>query len=146
MKTRKKIALVAASELYNNFLNIYVTQYDKLSMYQNKKILNRPENLTFDLYLDEDEDGSPPMPPLEIDEGVKEGKGLKTLTRNKLLTRLPVLLAIIKAENSSYKIKNEIRQIVHLLYQNNKITKKIKTTSSSCYNNGKQQTCNNHRT
>ena len=31
---------------------------------------------------------------LEIDENeVKEGKGLKVLTPNKLLTRLPILLA-----------------------------------------------------
>ena len=34
------------------------------------------------------------MPPLEGDEGkVKEGKRLKILTPNKLLTRLPILLA-----------------------------------------------------
>ena len=33
------------------------------------------------------------MPPLKGDEEVKEGKGLKILTPNKLLTRLPVLLA-----------------------------------------------------
>ena len=31
------------------------------------------------------------MPPLEDDEKVKEGKGLKLLTPNKLLTRLPIL-------------------------------------------------------
>ena len=34
------------------------------------------------------------MPPLERDEEkLKEGKGLKILTPNKLLTRLPILLA-----------------------------------------------------
>ena len=50
------------------------------------------------------------MPPLEGDEEeVKEGKGLKILTGNKLLPRLPVLLAQIKAGNNSYKLKNEIR-------------------------------------
>ena len=65
------------------------------------------------------------MPPLEGDEEVKEGKGLKILTPNKLLTRLPVLLAQIKARNNSYKLKNEIRQILYLLYQQNKITKKV---------------------
>ena len=43
----------------------------------------------------------PPMPPLEKDqEEVKEGKGLKILTPNKLLTRLPILLAQIKAGNN----------------------------------------------
>ena len=39
------------------------------------------------------------MPPLEDDEEVKEGKGLKNLTR------LPMLLAQIKAENNSDKLK-----------------------------------------
>ena len=64
------------------------------------------------------------MPPLEDDGEVKEGKGLKILTANKLLTRRPVLLAKIKAGNNSYKLNNEIRQILYLLYQHNKITKK----------------------
>ena len=42
--------------------------------------------------------------PLEGDEEeVKEGKGLKNLTPNKLLTRLPILLTQIKAGNNSYK-------------------------------------------
>ena len=65
------------------------------------------------------------MSPLEGDEEVKEGKGLKILTPNKLLTRLPILLAQIIARNNSYKIKNEIRQMLYLLYQHNKITKKV---------------------
>ena len=38
------------------------------------------------------------MPPVEGDEKVKEGKGLKILTPNKVLIRLPVLLAQIKAK------------------------------------------------
>ena len=64
------------------------------------------------------------MPPLEGDEEeVQQEKGLKILTSNKLLTRLPILLAQIKAGNNSCKLKNEIRQILSLLYQHNKITK-----------------------
>ena len=44
------------------------------------------------------------MPPLESDEEeVKEGKGLKILTPNKLLTRLPISLVQVKAGNNSYK-------------------------------------------
>ena len=65
------------------------------------------------------------IPPLEGDEEVKERKELKILTPNKLFTRLPVLLAKIKAGNNSYKLKDEIRQILYLLYQHNKITKKV---------------------
>ena len=65
------------------------------------------------------------MPPLEVDEEKEEGKGFKILTPNKLLTRLPTLLAQIKAGNNSYTLKNEIKQILYLLYQHNKITKKV---------------------
>ena len=65
------------------------------------------------------------IPPLEgQEEEVKEGKGLNILTPNKPLTRLPILLAQIKVGNNLYKLKNEIRQILYLLYQHNKITKK----------------------
>ena len=42
------------------------------------------------------------------EEEVKEGKVFK------LLTRLPILLAQIKATNNSYKLKNQIRKIVYL--------------------------------
>ena len=44
------------------------------------------------------------MIPLEGDEEeLKEGKGLKILTPNKLLTRLLMLLTQIKAGSNSYK-------------------------------------------
>ena len=45
------------------------------------------------------------MPPLEGDEEVNEGEGLKILTSNKLLTILQILLEQIKAGNNSYKLK-----------------------------------------
>ena len=67
-----------------------------------------------------------PILPLEDDEEeVIKGKGLKILTPKKLLTRLPLSLAQVKAGNSSHKLKNEIRQIIYLLYQHNDITKKL---------------------
>ena len=47
------------------------------------------------------------MLPLEGDEEeVKEGKGLEILTPKKLIARLPILLAQIKAGNNSYKLKS----------------------------------------
>ena len=68
----------------------------------------------------------PPMPPLEVnEEEVKEGKGSQKLTPIKLLTKIPILLAQIKAGNNSYNLKNETRQILYLLYQHNKISKKL---------------------
>ena len=70
----------------------------------------------------------PPLPPLEGDEEeeVKEGKGIKILTPNKLLAKLPILLAQVKARNISCKLKNKIREIPYLLYQQNKITKTLR--------------------
>ena len=46
------------------------------------------------------------------------------MTPNKLLTKLQILLAQIKAGNNSYKLKNKIRQTLYILYQHNKITEK----------------------
>ena len=66
------------------------------------------------------------MPPLEgNEEELKERTGLKVLTPNKLLTRLPILSAYIKAGNNSYKSKKELRQILYFLCQHNKINKKV---------------------
>ena len=46
------------------------------------------------------------IPPLKGDEEkVKEGKRLNIITSNKSLNWLPTLLAQIKAENNSYKLK-----------------------------------------
>ena len=75
----------------------------------------------------------PPMPQLADDEEeVKEGKGLKILTPNKLLTRLPLLVAQTKGGNNSCKLRTDIRQIFYLLYQHNKNIKKPYKN----YNNG----------
>ena len=66
------------------------------------------------------------MSPQEgVEEEVKQGKELKTLTPNKLLTRFPILLAQMKAGNNSCKLKIETRQILYLSYQHNKITKNV---------------------
>ena len=65
------------------------------------------------------------MPSLESDEEVKEGKGLKILDSKQVITRLPIWSEQTKTGNNSYKLKNDIRQILYLLFQDNKITKKI---------------------
>ena len=144
-QTLKKTMLFAtAFELYDKLLHIYTTQYDKLSKPQKKKInvLNRPTNLALDLHLDEDD--LSPIPLVQDDEVKSEpeetiaervilnpqkrkntGTGLKFFIPNKILTRLPILLVQIKAGNYSYQLKNEIRQILYLLYQDNRITKNI---------------------
>ena len=45
----------------------------------------------------------------------QSGQGLKILTPNQMLSRLPISLARLKAGNNSEKLKNEIRQILYFL-------------------------------
>ena len=45
----------------------------------------------------------------------QQGPGLKTLTPNQMLSRLPITLAQLKARNNSEKLKNEIRQLLYSL-------------------------------
>ena len=55
----------------------------------------------------------------------QEGEGLKILTPNKMLKRLPTALAQIKAGKNSESLLNEIRKIVYYSYQSKEITKKV---------------------
>ena len=55
----------------------------------------------------------------------QEGTGLKILTPNQMLKRLPIALAQLKAGNNSESLLNEIRQIVYSLYRSKEITKKV---------------------
>ena len=54
-----------------------------------------------------------------------DGKGLKILTPNQMLSRLPITLAQLKAGNNSEKLKNEIRQLLYSLYRSKKLTKQF---------------------
>ena len=49
----------------------------------------------------------------------------KGLTPKQMLQRLPLALAQAKAGNNSENLLNEIRQIIHSLYQSKEITKKV---------------------
>ena len=51
------------------------------------------------------------------------GQGLKILTPDQMLSKLPITLAQLKAGNNSEKLKNEIRQLFHSLYRSKKLTK-----------------------
>ena len=53
------------------------------------------------------------------------GTGVKILTPNQMLKRLPTALAQIKAGNNSESSLNEIRQIVYSLCRSKEITKKV---------------------
>ena len=61
---------------------------------------------------------------LTFNEQIKWGQGLKILTPNQILSRLPISLAQLKAGNNSEKLKNEIRQLLYSLYRSKKTYKK----------------------
>ena len=62
------------------------------------------------------------MPKLESEESAvkrrnQQGQGLKIFARDQMLSRLPITLAQLKAENHSQKLINEIRQLLYYLYR-----------------------------
>ena len=76
------------------------------------------------------------MRDLESEKSVEQrrnqkGKGLKILTPDQMLDRLPIPLAQLKAGNNSEKLKNEIRQLFYSLHRSKKLTK---TTYNSLIN------------
>ena len=62
---------------------------------------------------------------LDFNKQNQQGKGLKILTPNQMLSRLSITLAQLKAGNNSEKLKNEIRQILYSLYRSKNMTKQV---------------------
>ena len=62
---------------------------------------------------------------LDFNEQNQQGSDLKILKPSQMLSRLPISLAQLKAENNSEKLKNEIRQILYSLYISKKLRKII---------------------
>ena len=85
-----------------------------------KNILNSAQNLYYgrELVINAFRSGLLPLKSTT-------GTGLKVLTPKKMLQRLPIALAQVKAGNNSESLLNEIRQIVYSLYQSKQITKKV---------------------
>ena len=55
----------------------------------------------------------------------QQGLGLKILTPNQMLSRLPITLAQLNTGNNSEKLKNEIRQLLYSLYRSKTLTKQL---------------------
>ena len=88
------------------------------------EIINSSKN-----FFDEQQDTTN-MPDLESEKSAAErrnqqGRGLKILTSNQMLSRLPISLAQLKGGNNSEKRKNEIRQLLYSLYRSKTFTKNI---------------------
>ena len=52
-----------------------------------------------------------------LTERKQRGQGLKILTPDQMLSRLPISLAQLKAGNNSEKLKDKIRQLLYSLYR-----------------------------
>ena len=61
---------------------------------------------------------------LEFHKGQKV-KGIKILTPKQMLQRLPIVLAQVRAGNTSENLSNETRQIIYSLHQDQEATKKV---------------------
>ena len=83
-------------------------------MSEEEKIIEKPDKI---LEIVEDI--------LEFNRKKQSGGGLKILTPNQMLSRLPITLAQLKAGNNSEKFKNEIRQLLYSLYRSKKRTKQL---------------------
>ena len=55
----------------------------------------------------------------------QQGQGVDILSPKQIISRLPVLLAQLKAGNNSQKLKHEIRQLLYLLHRSKKLSKTI---------------------
>ena len=80
---------------------------DKLKIKENEKIIDIAERT------------------LELNSENQLGKGLKILTPNQMLSRLPIFLAQLKAGYNSEKFKNEIRQLLYSLNRLKKLPKQF---------------------
>ena len=130
-------------DLYKNYFNFEVPRALAKRLYQtknknkNNKLVKGIKNRWSDLKdevekISEDEkEIEQPDKILKIVEEILEfnrqqqGQGLKILTPNQMLSRLPITLAQLKAGNNSEKLKNEIRQLLYSLYRSKKLTKQL---------------------
>ena len=93
---------------------------------EKKRINNVINDIEFVLdYVESlgDSDGEPDFSSSDFSD--IKGKGLKILTPNQMLSRLPFTLTQLKAGNNSEKLKKESRQILPSLYQSKKLIAKI---------------------
>ena len=84
-----------------------------IDVFMNKK--NYPGDLEKDV-----QDKEPEYEEIIVEKGKmrrqnQQEQGLKILTPEQILSRLPISLAQLKAGNNSEKVKNEIRQLLYLL-------------------------------
>ena len=65
---------------------------------------------------------------LKFNKQNQEGKDLKILTPNQMLSRLPITVAQLKAGNNYEKLKNEMKKLLYSLYCSKNMTKQVYNT------------------
>ena len=141
-KEEKNMSCEWLKKYFTNYLSPSSEMYKKLretegdrnenQVYSIKEVLNRIEEAIKNVpedrkYLTEENEKI-----INIFERIlyfnqleQQGQGLKIITPNQMLSRLPYSLAQLKAENDSENLKNEIRQLLYYLYRSKKLTKQL---------------------
>ena len=83
------------------------------------------ETAYFLKYMEEEKKGQKRFSDDYDSNGWSSGSGLKILTNKQMLNRLPILLAKIQEGNNSKLLKNEVRQILYLLYRSRVLNKTV---------------------
>ena len=111
--TETEVRVDLIKEVLNKMKKVIenVPKDDVLKIEENEKIIDIVERI------------------LELNNKTQSGQGLKIITPNQMLSRLPISLPYLEAENNSEKLKNEIRQILCSLYILKKLTKTIYNNS-----------------
>ena len=124
-----KIGLSEAKNKQNDFLNKLTNTKTGRKTLEQEKIINNLERFyasrqeVINFFRDYTEMFSDAN--YRAKQNETKGTGLKILTPNQMLQRLPIALAQVKAGNNSENLLNEIRQIIYSLYQSKEITKKV---------------------
>ena len=106
----------------NNFSEANLTEYSS------ERFGNRVKKMTENVYKNEGKKILRIINKIldfNFNEQKQKGQGIKILTLNQMLSRLPIYLAQLKAGSNSEKLKNEIKQLLYSLYRSTKLTKNI---------------------
>ena len=116
---QKKLFEIKGKKKNNDFVEEIKNRWSELKDKIEKMSRNERENKRLDQILEIVKDI------LSFNKQNQEGTGLKVLTPNQILSRLPITLAQLKARNNSEKLKNEIRQLLYSLYHSKNMTKQV---------------------
>ena len=95
-----------------------LSENKRVKIEKNERIINIVEDILYFNQLDQ------------------SGEGLKILTPNQMLSRLPITLAQLKAGNNSKKLKNEIRQLLYSLHRSKNLQNNYMKVWLTLFKNG----------